>query len=155
MTAWRYEISFLVLKDISRVSAANEWNIYRHEKRNSVFFVRPVTSSKFNIYFSTFLHYFLQTSSNNVQEIIESKVEKRTKGKPQFLSRPFIMSPLIFTLSHSQLTPIIILVSRQILLFSVLLFQLGQFGRIWILMFNLCLMCRYLHLYLRHKSSLP
>ena len=87
---------------------------------------RPVTSSIFNIYFSTFLHYFLQTSSNNVQEIIESKVEKRTKGKPRFISRPFIISPLIFSLSHSQLISIIILVSKQILLFSVLFFTWGN-----------------------------
>ena len=27
MAAWRYEISLRVLKNISRVSAANEWNI--------------------------------------------------------------------------------------------------------------------------------
>ena len=29
--------------------------------------------------------YWLQTSSNNVQEIIESKVEKRTKGEGGWL----------------------------------------------------------------------
>ena len=34
MAARRYEISLRVLKNISRVSAANEWNIFQHEKRN-------------------------------------------------------------------------------------------------------------------------
>ena len=28
MVSWRYEISLLVLKNISRVSAAKEWNIF-------------------------------------------------------------------------------------------------------------------------------
>ena len=36
MAARRYEISLRVLKNISRVSAANEWNIFQHEKRNFV-----------------------------------------------------------------------------------------------------------------------
>ena len=36
MAARRYEISLQVLKNISRVSAANEWNIFQHEKRNFV-----------------------------------------------------------------------------------------------------------------------
>ena len=37
MAAWRYEISLQVLKNISRVSAVNEWNIFfQHEKRNLV-----------------------------------------------------------------------------------------------------------------------
>ena len=36
MAARRYEISLRVLKNISRVSAANEWNIFQHSKRNFV-----------------------------------------------------------------------------------------------------------------------
>ena len=37
MAAWRYQISLWVLKNISRVSAANEWNIFStHQKRNFV-----------------------------------------------------------------------------------------------------------------------
>ena len=36
MAARRYEISLRVLKNISRVSAANELNIFQHEKRNFV-----------------------------------------------------------------------------------------------------------------------
>ena len=36
MAARRYEISLRVLTNISRVSAANEWNIFQHEKRNFV-----------------------------------------------------------------------------------------------------------------------
>ena len=36
MAARRYEISLRVLKNISRVSAANEWNIFQHKKRNFV-----------------------------------------------------------------------------------------------------------------------
>ena len=35
-----YEISFRVLKNISRVSAVNEWNFFQHKKRN---FVSPST----------------------------------------------------------------------------------------------------------------
>ena len=34
MAAQRYEISLRVLKNISWVSAANEWNIFQQEKRN-------------------------------------------------------------------------------------------------------------------------
>ena len=30
MVAWGYEISFLLLKNISQVSAAKEWNIIHH-----------------------------------------------------------------------------------------------------------------------------
>ena len=41
MAAPRYEISRRVLKLISRVSAANEWNIFQHEKRNFVSPRRP------------------------------------------------------------------------------------------------------------------
>ena len=36
MAARRYEIYLRELKNISRVSAANEWNIFQHEKRNFV-----------------------------------------------------------------------------------------------------------------------
>ena len=36
MAARRYEIYLRVLKNISRVSAANEWNIFQHEKINFV-----------------------------------------------------------------------------------------------------------------------
>ena len=37
MAMWGYKISLRVLKNISRVSAANEWNIFfQHEKRNFV-----------------------------------------------------------------------------------------------------------------------
>ena len=36
MTARRYEISLRVLKNIARVSAANEGNNFKHEKRNFV-----------------------------------------------------------------------------------------------------------------------
>ena len=36
MAAWRYKISLRVLKNISRVSAVNEWNIFQHSKRNFV-----------------------------------------------------------------------------------------------------------------------
>ena len=36
MAAQRYEICLRVLKNISRVSAGNEWNIFQHEKRNFV-----------------------------------------------------------------------------------------------------------------------
>ena len=36
MAAWRYEISLWVLKNIWRVSAADEWNIFQHLKRNFV-----------------------------------------------------------------------------------------------------------------------
>ena len=36
MAARRYEIYLRVLKNISRVSAANEWNIFQHEKKNFV-----------------------------------------------------------------------------------------------------------------------
>ena len=36
MAVRRYEISLWVLKNISRVSAANEWNIFQREKRNFV-----------------------------------------------------------------------------------------------------------------------
>ena len=36
MVAQRYEISLRVLKNISRVSAVNKWNIFQHEKRTFV-----------------------------------------------------------------------------------------------------------------------
>ena len=36
MAAQRCEISLRVLKNISRVSAANKWNIFQHEKRTFV-----------------------------------------------------------------------------------------------------------------------
>ena len=36
MAVKRYEISLQVLKNVSRVSAANEWNIFEHEKRKFV-----------------------------------------------------------------------------------------------------------------------
>ena len=36
MAMWGYEISLRVLKNISRVSAANEWNIFQQEKRNFI-----------------------------------------------------------------------------------------------------------------------
>ena len=36
MATSRYEISLLVLKNISQVSAVNEWNIFQHSKRNFV-----------------------------------------------------------------------------------------------------------------------
>ena len=36
MAAQGYEISLRVLKNISRVSAANKWNIFQHEKRTFV-----------------------------------------------------------------------------------------------------------------------
>ena len=36
MAVQRYEISLRVLKNISWVSAANEWNFFQHEKRNFV-----------------------------------------------------------------------------------------------------------------------
>ena len=36
VAARRYEISLWVLKKILRVSAANEWNIFQHSKRNFV-----------------------------------------------------------------------------------------------------------------------
>ena len=36
MAARRYEIYLRVLKNISRVSAANEWNNFQHEKKNFV-----------------------------------------------------------------------------------------------------------------------
>ena len=36
MTAWRYEISLLVLKNISLVRCAHSWNIFQHSKRNFV-----------------------------------------------------------------------------------------------------------------------
>ena len=45
MAAQRYKISLRVLKNISRVSAANEWNIFfQHEKRN---FVKQSKNGKF------------------------------------------------------------------------------------------------------------
>ena len=36
MAAWRYEISLLVLKNISLVRCAHSWNIFQHSKRNFV-----------------------------------------------------------------------------------------------------------------------
>ena len=40
ITAWRYEISLWVLKNISRVSGANEWNIFQHEWNTKPFYFR-------------------------------------------------------------------------------------------------------------------
>ena len=48
MAAWRYEMFLLLLKNISRVSAANEWNIFQHSKRN---FVSPRGHVVSSIYF--------------------------------------------------------------------------------------------------------
>ena len=39
MAAWRYEISLLVLKNISLIRYAHSWNIVQHSKRN---FVSPL-----------------------------------------------------------------------------------------------------------------
>ena len=36
MATSRYEISLLVLKNISQVIAVNEWNIFQHLRRNFV-----------------------------------------------------------------------------------------------------------------------
>ena len=36
MAAWRYEISLLVLKNISLVRCTHSWNIFQHSKRNFV-----------------------------------------------------------------------------------------------------------------------
>ena len=53
MVAWGYEISLLVLRNISRVSAAIEGNIIHHSKRN---FVSPRghVISSISIYVSTY-----------------------------------------------------------------------------------------------------
>lgn len=44
MTSWWYKISLRVLKNISQVSAANEWNIFQHKKRN---FISPSSHGMF------------------------------------------------------------------------------------------------------------
>ena len=49
MVIWRYEISPRVLKNISQVNAAKEWNIFQHSKRNFVSLPSHVISS---VYFS-------------------------------------------------------------------------------------------------------
>ena len=58
MAAWRYEISLLVLKNISQVSAANECNIFQHEKRNYLSPSGHVTSSIHDINTNEILNHF-------------------------------------------------------------------------------------------------
>ena len=49
MAAWRYEISLLVLKKMSRVSAANEWNIFQHSKKKVRISTQPCNILYFSI----------------------------------------------------------------------------------------------------------
>ena len=57
MAARRYEISLRVLKNISRVSAANEWNIFSTRKEKEYHFLSMICLSTFSLKYLLYLQY--------------------------------------------------------------------------------------------------
>ena len=66
MAAWRYEISLLMLKKMSRVSAANEWNIFQHSKRKVRISAQPCNI----LYFSINYNKIIKNISININIIL-------------------------------------------------------------------------------------
>ena len=62
MTAWRYEISLLVLKNISLVRCAHSRNIFQHSKRN---FVSP----RGHVIYSIFLEWEFEWSNESADRL--------------------------------------------------------------------------------------